>query len=220
MRELIDAGVLRAWVNRPTQSAAAWSISRQDVNTLLEIGKSKCERTTKNPEIDIQLGQILKTWRLRSGEFPSLLAALQADTLWSAWPTRRSKELRSLIVVPSEVKAWLKATRLKDVSPLSIDEAAAKLKIKQQVAYELVRRGLLTSVIDKTGSLRGNRITPSALEEFRSHYVPLTEVARCRCMGVRRALAEIPVRPACGPMVDGTRQYFYLRAEVMEVRLE
>jgi hypothetical protein len=109
----------------------------------------------------------------------------------------------------------LVARRLNDAALMSVDQAARHLEIKQQVAYDLLRHGFLQSVVDETGVLRGRRITHDAIADFRSKYVPLTEVARARCMGMRRALVEIPVRPVCGPKVDGTRQYFYLREEVM-----
>jgi len=84
----------------------------------------------------------------------------------------------------------------------------------QQVAYELVRSGLLHSVVSVDGRQRGRRVTLQAIDEFRCRYVALTDLARSRGVGVRRMLGDLSARPIFGPRINGARQYFYRRSDI------
>ena len=86
---------------------------------------------------------------------------------------------------------------------LSVDAAVRILERKQQVAYELIARGLLLSV-RTTSSVR--QISASDLRAFQSNYVSLAELAHHRQYSPRSLLAAINAVPVSGPSVDGARQ--------------
>ncbi len=102
---------------------------------------------------------------------------------------------------------------------IGIPEVAKRLRIKQEVAYHLIRTGLLPFV-DYAGKRSGSRaVTESDLSVFCSRYVTAADMAK----QVNRAprylvpwLAQHGIVPVCGPEVDGCRQYFY-RREVIQI---
>lgn len=114
-----------------------------------------------------------------------------------------------------DLHMWLDQYRLKSSDTYSVDQAATLLNIKQQVAYELVRGGLLKVVGSGVSVLRGVRITTQAINDFRSAYVSLAEIVKLRGAQPRKLLSQLAIRPACGPSVDGVRQYFFRRDEVV-----
>lgn len=92
-----------------------------------------------------------------------------------------------------------------------MDAAAKVLGIKQEVAYDLVRKGLLRST---TAGALGQRMSGADIELFQATYVSLANLARDGRRSPRALLAELPATPVCGPAIDGARQYFYRRSEV------
>lgn len=111
-----------------------------------------------------------------------------------------------------ELGAWLHAARRKSTPGLSVDEAAQTLGLKQQVAYELVRRGLLPST-HVAG--HGHRVFDEDIQFFRETYVSLAEVSRGQGRSPRALLHDMCATPVSGPSVDGTRQYFFRRSDLV-----
>jgi hypothetical protein len=209
VRELLDAELIRAWVDRRRANAATWWLSKSDVMVLATIG----ERITGAPDCRpscVSLRTVLKTWRFQQGEFPALVRAMLAKELVMRRPLNPAAGLGCVELIAEELRAWLSNLRRVNQAWLSIDEAARRLGLKQQVAYELVARGLIVSSIQD----RGRRIAPQAIDSFRCTYVSLSELAAGQSMAPRRMLALLTSRPVCGPRVDGARQYFYRREDV------
>jgi len=94
---------------------------------------------------------------------------------------------------------------------MSVDEAAKRLGLKQQVVYDLVKRGFLVSIQDE---LFGRRVTQAGLEDFRANYISLAEYAKSLNRAPRWLLQTRPVKPISGPMIDGCRQYFFKRVDL------
>lgn len=215
MHELIDAKVLRAWVDRNSAQAAAWLLRKSDVLALTQIGRASdmiapdVHRQTVSPR------QVLKAWKLEPGEFPAIVRAAKSGALRLVRQPVEGGRLCDLLLGSFELDGWIKAGRPQLDLFLSVDSAASKLGLKQQVAYDLVRNGLLATVHGDTRALRGRRVPVKAVEDFGAAYVSLADLAKIRGVGVRRALAELPTTPICGPTVDGTRQYFYRRSSLL-----
>lgn len=95
-----------------------------------------------------------------------------------------------------------------------MDAAAKALGIKQQVAYDLVRFGILHSTA--VGVL-GQRVSAVDIERFQTTYVSLASLASGARRSPRALLAELSASPVCGPTINGARQYFYRRSEI-EIR--
>lgn len=94
---------------------------------------------------------------------------------------------------------------------LSVPQAAAALGLKQEVAYHLVRTGLLRCARRTAGRRAASFIDPAELERFRTAFQPLAAIAARERIGNRAALAwakAVGLELASGPAVDGGRQYF------------
>lgn len=113
---------------------------------------------------------------------------------------------------PDALLAWRVAKRRTSDLGMSVDDAARALGLKQQVAYELVRKGLLIAVrIDGYG----HRVFDDAVNSFRATYVSLVDLARERKTAPRALLQGIGASPVMGPMIDGARQYFFRRSDLL-----
>lgn len=110
-----------------------------------------------------------------------------------------------------EVKQWLNARRADSVGGISVDQAARVLGLKQQVAYDLVRRGFLRSM---QSDGHGHRVSLGDIEQFQESYVSLAELAHCEHRTPRALLRDSGVAPVTGPSIDRSRQYFFRRSDV------
>jgi hypothetical protein len=214
VRELIDAGLVRAWVNPKNAQGAAWCISRKDVHSLAYAGKSVPGTDVDGDGRFVTLRHVLKFWQLKTDEFPAIVRAIQSGALRCSRTATGAAGIGGGLLDAMELSGWINAVRAHSKKPLSITAAAARLGVKQQVAYELVRRGLLTSVLSAEVRERGRRVPYEAIDEFQKRYVALADLARAQGVGVRRVLADLPAPPVCGPHVDGARQYFYRRSDI------
>jgi excisionase family DNA binding protein len=208
VRELIDADVLHTWIDRRRVSASTWWLSKADVLHVATIGRTADRSVADYAWIDLAL--VLKTWRLRRGEFPALVRALLAEEVRARRPTEYATGLGHIELPVGELKTWLRSRRQEGTSSLSVDEAAKRLGLKQQVAYELVERGL----IPVSGPRGARRVDPKGIDAFRRTYISLAELAKSQSVSPRGLLAILPNQPICGPSIDGARQYFYRRDEV------
>ena len=163
------------------------------------------------PSLDtVALSEALRTLvRVdRTGAFVrSLFARTLACSRVVATPSG-ALSLNHWRVSREEVKAWASAAREDD---LSVPQAAKALGVKQEVAYHLVRTGLLASAV-RRGPARSERVVALLdLQRFSRHCRPLSELAREAGVGARGAVewAESQGhRIVCGPTIDGCRQYF------------
>jgi hypothetical protein len=120
--------------------------------------------------------------------------------------------LGDLLLHRESLHNWREKRQLQNDEDVSIDTAARILGIKQEVAYQLVRRKALASGPAKVGSA-GRRVSKADIQNFSSKYISLVEIARLRKQSPKAALKSLPVPPAMGPHVDGCRQYFFLRSD-------
>lgn len=107
-----------------------------------------------------------------------------------------------------EVKAWASEAREGD---LSVPQAANALGLKQEVVYHLVRRGLLASTVRRGPTRIERAVARHELQRFSRRFRLLCKLASQAGIGARGALAWAEAqghRIACGPTVDGCRQYF------------
>lgn len=208
VRELIDAGLLRVWINPGRTGAAAWWLSRTDVDRLVGLA-SPTGQVDKMLDC-IELTTVLRTWRLQDGELPALVRALLSNELGIAGRAEANRGLGGLLFAVPLLRTWFDAHRAKKQSWMSVDCAASLLGLKQQVAYELVKRGLL--VADLRDGIR--RVHRDAVEVFRAAYVSLSDIARIHGKTPRQMLTQLVAKPVCGPTADGARQYFYKREDV------
>lgn len=214
VHELIDAGLLTAAL--PSSGGVrAWMFSRVDIENLL----ASClpsEHRVLVPDSPVELRQVLKCWRLQPGEFPELVRAIQRGEVRIAGHSEAGTGLGGLMLSKNSALAW-RSTREGSVrGSLSIDGAAHLIGVKQQVAYELVRTGMLKATPVK-GTNKVRRVCRLDVSEFIQRYVSLAELAVTLGRSPRALLRDINVEPVCGPGVNGVRQYFFRRSDLMPV---
>ena len=202
VRELISANIIQPLVSRARSKSASWLIPRQQLEQLSFKASLSIQHDL------VTLSWIVRYWRLRKGEFVALIKALLAHEFEILGLAEGKVMLGEVLFNPLQVKNWMLMYRATADQTLSVDEAARFLGVKQQVAYQLVRTGLLKSVKEYAA---GQRIHKSNLQSFQKNYISLAEIAIQQKISPRAALKAMKIKPACGPTIDGCRQYFFKR---------
>lgn len=202
VRELIDGKVIVPLADRRHLNASRWLIPVAQISTIANLaGDAEGEA--------LPVGRILKHWRLDREEFCRLVQALLEGKL-KLLAMSSGEKFGCRCLDKRAFCAWIDNLRREHEKPLSVDQAAVHLGIKQQVAYDLVRTGLLRACSDQSPI----RITPKAVSEFKNTYVSLAELARKSGESPRRLLAAIDAQPVSGPRVDACRQYYFRRSDL------
>ncbi len=211
LRDLIGKGVVKAAVSRiANQRASAWLISQAEVNRMhvvavaCDVGRYRSIRDT------------LKYARLSEAEATWLVESTLGGELRAYGAVATVLPIGLACLDPDALLAWRVAKRRASDLGMSVDDAARVLGLKQQVAYELVRKGLLIAVqIDG----HGHRVFDDAVNSFRATYVSLADIASALGRSSRHVLGVIDALPVTGPTVDGARQYFYRRSDLVQLKL-
>jgi hypothetical protein len=206
VRMLIDAGVLTLAVDPELQRALPWRIQSRSVESLLG-------RIVVGRDIDdgTSLRTVLKTWRLKPDEFVALVQAIREGHLIAYHAYGSSGTLGDSLLSRGTAHAWLTKRRTAEGQSISVDQAATALGLKQEVTYQLVRRGLISA---QHVPQAGFRVCLESLQRFQLDYVSLSELSARSGKSPRRLLRELTARPVTGPQVDGARQYFFRRTEI------
>jgi TniQ len=213
IRELIDAGLIRPRLVAG-QHGSVWHISSNELNRLgRPAAKQDCiQQHNQSSDDSVTLVHVLKTWRLPAGAFPALINALVADEIENFEVAQGDTPLGQLRVPVKPVKAWLLKWKSLHQKTMPINAAARVLGIKEQAAYDLVRVGLLQSHARKNSANR--QVTTEGIRQFQDRYVMATEISRALGISPKALLTKIAIQPVTGPMIDGSRQYFYKRSDV------
>ncbi|MEX3639197.1 hypothetical protein [Paraburkholderia sp. BR14320] len=216
IRELVDEKLVSAWIRPGVTGAAAWWLSRADSERIAEIGASLPEVSTV-AHSDVEMTHVLRTWRLRKGEFPTLVRSMLSEDFHLIGRVSARHGLGGVVVAREDLRAWIDKQRARSVDSMSVDGAANLLELKQQVVYELIERKLLQCEIVDDGRKTYRHVHRRSIDDFRAAFVSLVEIARRHRSSSRRMLGMIDARPVCGPTIDGARQYFYRREDVKDL---
>jgi hypothetical protein len=204
VRELVDVGLLTPLVSRLKTQAAAWMFAEPQLGEYCSI--TGLHRIGAVP---VSFKQILRSWRLRNDEFAAIVKAIVEEDVVPLF--EGPNPLGRLTLDARAVRAGLKARRLAIDETLSVDQAACVLGVKQEVAYGLVARGYLPGMTTATGE---RRIRKADIRLFTETYASLVALARSHGRSPRATMQALQVSPVCGPTVDGSRQYFFRRADL------
>jgi hypothetical protein len=206
VRQLIDAGVLTAWIDRRAAKSGRWWVSKAEILRLASVADGNS--LALGDQRGVQVSAVLKGWALKGDEAVALVRCIASRQIRAY--RAQAKGFGGAVLDADELRDWLEWVRAASTEWLSVDAAAKRLGVKQQVAYQLVSKGLVGSRSE--GGAR--RVHVSDVEAFRSKYVSLAELAVQRLTSPRSLLAALESRPVCGPSVDGARQYFFLREDL------
>jgi excisionase family DNA binding protein len=157
---------------------------------------------------------VLRYWCRSNEERVGLLDALLRGTLQDALGTSEGVyRLGQADVSVAAVQRWLECRRANQAgAAMTVRDAARSLRVKEEVAYELVRRKLIPTW--RPPGFREQLIDPAEVDRFASAYVSLAALARVAATSPRALLLKLAVAPAIGPSIDGCRQYFFRRVDV------
>jgi hypothetical protein len=117
----------------------------------------------------------------------------------------------------SSLLVWHQAKPVGRIKYLSISEAAIRLHLKEQVAYDLVNSGLLKTSVQMLRQRKARAVSTLEVDRFSKSYIPLTVLAARHGVSRKKSFmwsASQEMRLATGPLVDGSRQYFVHAASI------
>jgi hypothetical protein len=224
-------------------AAAALGTSRPRVKELVNagiLGGSVPGRSTRVDRLGIERlrAQVWGSAQISSPEVRGLVALpvalrhhiprgrfaeLVTDMLRGAVPIYPARDLAgpvfAAVSVPQTVVDRCGSSSSKCSDFLTVSQAAAALAVKQEVAYALVRNGLLASTRGRSGRRHRALVARSAIDSFRYRFATAVELAQVIGTSPRAAVARLlerGVRPVSGPAVDGCRQQFFRRGASLD----
>lgn len=200
-----------------------WAIPRQRADRLLEIIEGT-QKANEAPQGYVSLGHVLRYWAWSDKAVANLLSDVISGVVIPAFVIDDDSGVPSLAVETQELRDWHARTHQAPCSTLSIPDVAERIGVKQEVAYALVRSGLLASVGMEAGTKGDGRgVIPSALETFGQRYAFARDLAK-QLGRSPKAIVEklrlLGLRPVCGPLIDGCRQILYLNDSALTKAVE
>ena len=196
--------------------ANRWAISREEVKKLVHLGNASALYTLEDGQVT--LDQILRFWCCSEEEITNVLECLRNGALHPVGRLEPGAGWRRLVFLEAQVRQLVEASRSKHQGKLTIPQAAEMLNVKQEVAYFLIRQGLLASASAQIGRRSAALVTREALDAFHASYVFARDLAKLRKTSSRSLqlrLAEINIHPAVSPMQDSCRQVIYERTQAL-----
>lgn len=194
---------------------SVWALDAETWKTLME-PLASAPTLYARPPGSVRLDHVLRFWRWPAAWIGEVIGKLLAGEVAIAGRVPGTIGCRGLLLSVDElrrIEAGLR--RVQPSDRVSIPAAAEQLGVKQQVAYDLVRRQLLRTVSARDPSGRLVRTTTARdIDAFRAEYVFGREVARqlgCTPRVALRELTSLGATPASGPGVDGCRQVVFRR---------
>lgn len=213
VEQLADLGLL----NRRAVTHGLVSTSlfrRSDALELIDSLKGG-GRVLAHTDREISFAEISKYFLSQRAEFVALIRAVQEQRInLSRWD-ESARGIAGAIFGREEFLNWHRQQCC--VGGVTIPEAAAHLDVKQEVAYHLVRSGLLKGRVAVRGRRAVTLITTDALSDFEQRYVSSVELAAAMSLSVGKVVAvlsDFGVSPICGPQTDGSRQNMFRRGDV------
>ncbi|RYE41873.1 MAG: hypothetical protein EOP24_35110 [Hyphomicrobiales bacterium] len=205
IRQMADIGLLKPIISTRESSSAVWMFSQKEL-LKLHVLPSKAAATKTLP-----FWRVVRYWHVTTEDLAALVKAIVSGALATVGASVTPVPIGDAMVDCDEARRFLESARLQRGGTMSVDQAGRQLGIKQQVAYHLVRVGLLGSISD---SHVGVRIAAADVERFQAQYVSLAAIAASLNSSPRATLHKIAAVPVCGPSIDRCRQYFYKRVNV------
>lgn len=206
VRQMVESGLIDPLVSRRSSpSAASWVISHAAIAPMLVLPSA----TASDRSISVR--RFLRYGHLAEAEAVEFMRSVVAGRLCGEALLPARMPLGQVQLSENTLTVWLSGLRQSVGQALSLESAAKRLRLKQQVVYGLARARMLATRHDGNGV---RRTYAADIEAFERTYVSLAELARASGVSSTAMLRRLPVLPVCGPTVDGSRQYFFRRSDV------
>lgn len=181
------------------------------------------KREPSEEEELISATTVLKTHLASAEEFCSLVRSILAREIATIKVSSSTQGFADLTFARVEFYKWRSKLRLNDECPkVTVVKAADRLGVKQEVAYHLVRTGLLPSLTTLFGKRICRLVCLDDIEAFEALYVSASYIASIEKISARAMVKNFQANgifPIVGPSIDGCRQYFFRRKDVVTYSL-
>lgn len=213
LRQLVANGSLIADAKPNFGRSNRWHFRRSEIVTFLDDIRNMAT-SIPSTEDRTSLDHVLRYMRVSASELGSLIRAGRRGDI--EYELELGGNLSKINFRSADLHAWLTSVRNATVEWVSVTRAAEILKLKEQVVYELVSRNLIVAEINAGSGHVRRRIALTSLQQFKQDFISVVELARLRNTSSNALLKAISVRPITGPSIDGGRQYFFRRTDIVE----
>ena len=165
----------------------------------------------------VALGHLIRYWPWANEQIGLLLVDILSNEMAPAGVLQSGKGIGALVLYADQLDHWFSGQQWVPCAELTIPDIALRIGVKQEVAYALVRSGLLHASLRKVGRRSERRVNVRILEEFQRRYVLGRDIARLLGRSPRAIfefLLADGVSPVAGPGVDNCRQIVFKRDDV------
>ena len=212
VKELVDAGCLRAHVQR-----GVLRIHRSGIEQMRERLQARATPPPTGSGDLLRMSAALRV-HVPRGQFGKLVADLLTGTVaLHQVASREGAVFAGLAVFRSPLARY--RTEAASMNLLTGPQVATALGVKQEVAYALLRNGMIRSSLRRVGTRRRALVSSGDLSHFQARYVSCAELAGrlgSSARSVAGRLATHGVVPVTGPGVDGCRQHFFRRSAALD----
>ena len=191
-------------------NADRWAISRADASRLSHICNGPIIAIVGKDQVSMD--QILRFWYCSEFEVGTLLCNVRDQILTPTGRLRGPIGLSRLVFQAAAVRQMIEGQRSVNKDRWTVPQIAEMLNVKQEVAYFLIRGGMLTSSVEIIGRREAAMVDREALDTFRTRYVFARDLARLHKTSSRSLqdrLAEINIHPVVSPSPETCRQLIY-----------
>ena len=219
IKQLLRAEILTSW-GGPPKPGARWCISRDSIDKLGACGHDAPDQVHLHRG-EQSLGHLLRYCVNDEESFLRLISAILRHDINVVGKMSGQRGLGGWVVDHGKVDEVLKGNRIQTATDLTLVEASIRLGVKQEVAYALVRGGLLQSHQLKIGRRVVLLTSTQALETFSQNYAFGTELAAMLHTTPKMLVSQLErkgIRPAAGPTVAESlcRQYCWHRTATLQ----
>ena len=167
----------------------------------------------------VALGHLIRYWPWTNEQIGLLLVDILNGEIVPAGVLKSGTGVGTLVLSVDKLDHWFSGKQRLPCAELTIPDIALRIGVKQEVAYSLVRSGLLLATLRKAGRRTEQRVKVAILEEFERRYILGRDIAQLLGRSPR-AVAEFlltdGVRPVAGPGIDNCRQNVFQRDAIDE----
>jgi hypothetical protein len=210
-RRVVDLCLGGLLKSRPPSPGGRWRISRDDIRMLID----RLERAARDsPLVNsyVSVHSVLRHFLSGQYAFASLVEAVASGQLPCRIMTSPDSPISfSAFEVGSvALRDWLRPAD----GFRTVQEVALSLHVKQEVAYHLVRRGIIGS---EAGGRKGRIVPEQALSAFSATYIFARDAAKLLDLSSKALMSVATaagIRPVCAPALDGCRQVLYVTSDL------
>ncbi|PTU03584.1 hypothetical protein DBR45_06320 [Pseudomonas sp. HMWF031] len=215
VRQLITGGILKFYGGKP-KAGEKWLIDIESLSGL------RLERMHASPgNTFVSVNYLAKHHLPTGGGLVEMIEAIQSGELKAFMDCDQSKAtVGHWLLRPQDLTGWMQHALQKssEFPGVTVAKAAVLLGVKEEVAYAMVRLGILWSTSVSRGRSTLQMIKPAAIERFRRKYILGPELAVFLGMSPKHITHHLwtnGFRPVAGPsiMKSPCRQYVWPRSK-------